>query len=143
MIIRFELSTEFTQWEQRLDARNAASTGMKPVESLAPHGLQVAANYRPTGMKPVVAKPVQSLAPHGLQVAANYRPTGMKPVVAKHRKKCFTAFPREGDTFSHKLDDLNFISVRSGLAIPWQPRGKLQKRDLLVLSLLWCHPSDA
>ncbi len=31
-------------------------TGMKPEESLAPQGLQVAANYRPTGMKPVVAK---------------------------------------------------------------------------------------
>ncbi len=56
MIIRFELSTEFTLWKQRLDARNAASTGMKPAESLAPHGLPVAANYRPTGMKPVVAK---------------------------------------------------------------------------------------
>ena len=70
MIIRLELSTEFTRWEQRLDARNAASTGMKPVESLAPHGLQV---------------------------AANYRPTGMKPVVAKHRKKCFTALQWEGD----------------------------------------------
>ncbi len=38
-------------------------------------------------------KPVESLVPHGLQVAANYRPTGMKPVVAKHRKKCFTALP--------------------------------------------------
>lgn len=56
MIIRFELSTEFTRWEQRLDERNAASTGLKPEESVAPHGLQVAANYRPTGMKPVVAK---------------------------------------------------------------------------------------
>ncbi len=67
MITRFELSTEFTRWEQRLDARNAASTGMKPEESLAPHGLQV---------------------------AANYRPTGMKPVVAKHKKECFRAFQR-------------------------------------------------
>jgi hypothetical protein len=56
MIIRFELSTEFTRWKQRLDARNAASTGMKPVESLAHHGMLVAANYRPTGIKPVVAK---------------------------------------------------------------------------------------
>ncbi len=53
--IRFELSTEFTRWEQRLDARNAAFTGMKPEESHATHGLLVAANYRPTGMKPVVA----------------------------------------------------------------------------------------
>ena len=56
MIIRFELSTEFTRWKQRLDARNAVSTGMKPEERLAPHGFLVAANYRPTGMKPVVAK---------------------------------------------------------------------------------------
>ena len=48
-----------------MDARNAASTVMKPEESLAPHGLQV---------------------------AANCRPTGMKPVEAKHRKKCLTAF---------------------------------------------------
>jgi hypothetical protein len=69
MIVRFELSTEFTRWEQRLDARNAASTGMKPVESLATHGLLV---------------------------AANYRPTGMKPVVAKNWKKCFTALLPEG-----------------------------------------------
>ena len=59
MIIRFELSTEFTRWKQRLDARNAASTGMKPVESLAPHGMIVAVNYRPTGIKPVVAKAQQ------------------------------------------------------------------------------------
>ncbi len=42
-----------------------------------------------TGMKPE-----ESLAPHGLQVAANYRPTGMKPVVAKHKKECFRAFQR-------------------------------------------------
>ncbi len=27
----------------------------------------------------------ECLAPHGLQVAANCRPTGMKPVEAKHR----------------------------------------------------------
>ncbi len=33
MIIRFELSTEFTRWEQRLDERNAASTGMKRYET--------------------------------------------------------------------------------------------------------------
>ncbi len=83
MIIRFELSTEFTRWKQRLDPRNAASTGMKPEESLAPHGILV---------------------------AANYRPTGMKPVVAKHREKCFTALPREGDLFgktlAQDLDDL-------------------------------------
>ena len=39
-----------------MDARNAASTGMKPEECLATHGLLVAANYRPTGIKPVVAK---------------------------------------------------------------------------------------
>ncbi len=32
-------------------------------------------------------KPVKSLAPHGFQVAANCRPTGMKPVEAKHREK--------------------------------------------------------
>ncbi len=74
MIVRFELSTEFTRWEQRLDARNAASTGMKPEESLATHGLLV---------------------------AANYRPTGMKPVVAKHRKKCFTAFHSTTPTLHH------------------------------------------
>ena len=55
-VIRYELSTEFTQWMQRLARWDAASPGMKPGESLAPHGLLVAANYRPTGMKPVVAK---------------------------------------------------------------------------------------
>jgi hypothetical protein len=32
--IWFELSTEFTRWKQRLDAKNAAFTSMKPVESL-------------------------------------------------------------------------------------------------------------
>jgi hypothetical protein len=42
-------------------------------------------------------KPEESLAPHELQVAANCRPTGMKPLEAKHRKICFTAFPREGN----------------------------------------------
>jgi hypothetical protein len=35
--IWFELSSEFTRWKQRLDAKNAASTGMKPVESLDPY----------------------------------------------------------------------------------------------------------
>ena len=69
ILSRFELSTEFTRWKQRLDPRNAASTGMKPMESLALHGRLV---------------------------AANYRPTGIKPVVAKRRKKCFTALPPRG-----------------------------------------------
>ena len=39
-----------------MDARHAASTGVKPVESQAPLVLDVAANYRPTGIEPVVAK---------------------------------------------------------------------------------------
>ena len=56
MSIRFELSGEFTRWKQRLGARNATSTGMKPEESQAHPRLLVAANYRPTGMKPVEAK---------------------------------------------------------------------------------------
>ncbi len=38
-----------------------------------------------------------SLAHHVMLVAANYRPTGMKPVVAKHMKKCFSVSPMEGD----------------------------------------------
>ena len=63
---RLGLSTEFTRWKQRLDPKNAASTGMKPVES---HG------------------------PYLRLVATNYRPTGIKPVVANRRKKCFTASP--------------------------------------------------
>ena len=44
VIVRFELSAEFTRWKQRLVGRNVASTGMKPEESLASHGLSVAAN---------------------------------------------------------------------------------------------------
>ena len=44
VIIRFELSAEFTRWKQRLVGQNVASTGMKPEESLASHGLSVAAN---------------------------------------------------------------------------------------------------
>ena len=66
---RLGLSTEFTRWKQRLDPKNAASTGMKPVES---HGLSLRL------------------------VATNYRPTGIKPVVAKRRKKCFTALAHRG-----------------------------------------------
>ena len=65
----FELSTEFTRWKQRLDTRNAASIGIKPMESLAFHKRFV---------------------------AANYRPTGIEPVVAKRRKKCFAALPKKG-----------------------------------------------
>ena len=53
---RLGLSTEFTRWKQRLDPKNAASTGMKPVESHGPSLRLVATNYRPTGIKPVVAK---------------------------------------------------------------------------------------
>ena len=48
-----------------MEERNAASTGMKPEESVAPHGSLVAANYRPTGMKPVVAKALGKLL-HGV-----------------------------------------------------------------------------
>ena len=66
---RLGLSTEFTRWKQRLDPKNAASTGMKPVESNGP-SLRL--------------------------VATNYRPTGIKPVVANRRKKCFTALPSTG-----------------------------------------------
>ena len=66
---RLGLSTEFTRWKQRLDPKNAASTGMKPVESNGP-SLRL--------------------------VATNYRPTGIKPVVANRRKKCFTASPLRG-----------------------------------------------
>jgi len=53
-----------------LDPKNAASTGMKPVES---HG------------------------PSLRLVATDYRPTGIKPVVANRRKKCFTALPKRGE----------------------------------------------
>ena len=67
---RLGLSTEFTRWKQRLDPKNAASTGMKPVES---HG------------------------PYLRLVATNYRPTGIKPVVANRGKKCFTALPKRGE----------------------------------------------
>jgi hypothetical protein len=67
---RLGLSTEFTRWKQRLDPKNAASTGMKPVES---HG------------------------PSLRLVATNYRPTGIKPVVANRRKKCLTALPKRGE----------------------------------------------
>ena len=66
---RLGFSTEFTRWKQRLDPKNAASTGMKPVES---HG------------------------PYLRLVATNYRPTGIKPVVAKRRKKFFTALSKRG-----------------------------------------------
>ena len=53
---RLGLSTEFTRWKQRLDPKNAASTGMKPVESHGPSLRLVATNYRPTGIKPTIKR---------------------------------------------------------------------------------------
>ncbi len=74
--------------EATLDARNAASTGMKPEEGLASHGILV---------------------------AANYRPNAMKPVVAKHRGKCFTALPREG--YLTLVADLKSAALRNRLSM--------------------------
>ncbi len=44
------------------------------------------------------------------QVAANYRPTGMKPVVAKHKKECFRAFQRPLAIHHSKTPKLRYSS---------------------------------
>ena len=44
---------------------NAASVGVKPTESQGLFGLFVAANYRPAGMNPAVAK-TRSKMPHSV-----------------------------------------------------------------------------
>ncbi len=61
-------------------------------------------------------KPEESLAHHGSLVAANYRPTGMKPVVAKHRKKCFTAFPPRDD--KRLMTRVSAVRTRVMVSIP-------------------------
>ena len=55
------------------------------------------------------------MAATGILVAANYRPTGMKPVVAKHRKKGFTALPREG--YLTLVTDLILAALRNRLSM--------------------------
>ena len=45
-------------------------------------------------------------------VATNYRPTGIKPVVANRRKKCFTASPTRGEGEKTRWD-LKSIGISS------------------------------